>query len=662
MRPGVAAAFCVAVGITLSAANAGVYEELVPKYSRTKSNAMVRKIAKPTVANLDYAAYTANPVRYNPEMLKPKDPAKKPGIGDMSFGGSLMAPVNSPAETPLSDAEKEQPVAWTPLQNLLWSELKTDAFARIGNKIGGEKWGDPDIFQAFQEVVAGYLHDADGKTEVWVKIEFSPWVKFLDGITDEDQDGFKEIYGKLNLESVDSEVLNKALDWIRTDYLVRVLNEEQVTDWINILASYWYPTLNTDMVDMTGRSEWPADDTEKKVVKKLRKLVVKNPVAVVRGNPHGKPIYNVFLVPGMGGAKEDGGPATAVKDKKMDTGVSENFKDNTKRFAEEVKAHEGSYEKWAGANTEILAGQKKILDGLPDGQMGYQGTEDWVFFRKAFEYTSAGDLNDQPKEKNPLPNLVEFKKYLDGQNVNLLFVPVPNKAEVYFEKLGVEVPEDPEAIINPYSRKILSDLQEAGIEVIDVLPRLLKAKTEDESTGGSVYQHQDTHWTNRGLQIVAGLIADRIKKYSWFGDLADRKVDFDVIDTTFTRTGDIVDKLPESERTRYPAVELEARQVKLPNGKKYRGERTAPILLIGDSFTGVFEYVDCKSAGVGAHVAVNTGIPVDIITSWGGGPLVRQKMIRARKADMGAKRVVVYMMVARDLYNYSQSWAPLKVE
>jgi len=83
---------------------------------------------------------------------------------------------------------------------------------------------------------------------------------------------------------------------------------------------------------------------------------------------------------------------------------------------------------------------------------------------------------------------------------------------------------------------------------------------------------------------------------------------------------------------------------------------------MGDSFTGVFEIVDCKGAGVGAHIAEKTSLPVDIITSWGGGPLVREKMLRARQKNLSEKRVVVYMMVSRDLYNYSQGWSALELK
>jgi alginate O-acetyltransferase complex protein AlgJ len=53
---------------------------------------------------------------------------------------------------------------------------------------------------------------------------------------------------------------------------------------------------------------------------------------------------------------------------------------------------------------------------------------------------------------------------------------------------------------------------------------------------------------------------------------------------------------------------------------------------------------------------------VDIITSWGGGPLVREKMIRMRGTNIGVKRLLIYMMVSRDLFDYAQQWAPLPVK
>ena len=158
------------------------------------------------------------------------------------------------------------------------------------------------------------------------------------------------------------------------------------------------------------------------------------------------------------------------------------------------------------------------------------------------------------------------------------------------------------------------------------------------------------------MQIAANLIADRIKKYSWY-DSYKEKTEYVLNDTSFKRLGDIVDRLPESRQIQYQPIELKAVHVKTSDGIPYKSlNSSAPLMLIGDSFTGVYESVDCKSAGVGAHIAAKTGMPVDIITSWGGGPLVRKKAMKARHKELGNKRLVIYMMSARDLYNYSQNW------
>jgi alginate O-acetyltransferase complex protein AlgJ len=636
------------------------YQDLVPKFNRMKSNAMVRKIEKPTLANLDYAAYTSNPVLFEKQKFKPKKPDEAVTLESMDFGGRISQTCNSIDKTPLTDAEKQQPLAWTPLNKRLWELLKDPGFQQITGEVNGYKWADPNIYMPYQKIVAAYLHGEGEDTEVWVRLEFAPWVKFIKkAVTDSDDDRIREVYGKLSLEGIAPEAQQKAFEWVRTEYTQKELSRQEVIDWITELASYWYPTKNTDILENEG--VWPDEHTEKKVKRTMRKVTVENPIAVVRGRPTGdikKPIYNVYVVEGLEAEKTAEKSGGAIENKKMDATESGNFKENQERFASELKPH-GDYASWAEKYADFVTAQKSLLEGMAEGQMGIAGKDDWVFFRKSLEYSTAGDLADQADDKNPLPHLKDLKKYLDDNQVNMLFVVVPVKSEVYFENLPIETPKDRTAIVNPYSRKILSDIQEAGIEVIDLLPRFLEAKAEDDKHDEPVYQKQDTHWTNRGLQIAADLIAERVKGYSWYEDAAENKVDYTVVDTTFERQGDIVDKLPEADRVKYPAVTLKANQVYTPEGKLNRGDKNGPIILMGDSFTGVFEHVDCKGAGVGSNIAAKTGLPVDIITSWGGGPLVRQKLIRARADDMGSKRLVVYVMVARDLYDYAQSWTPL---
>jgi alginate O-acetyltransferase complex protein AlgJ len=647
------------------AANAKPFENLVPKFNRMKSNAMVRKIENPTRANLDYAAYYANPVLYEPQKFKPQKPDETVTLESITFEGFLSDIKNTLDGTPLTDEEKGSPLAWTPLNKALWEVAKDQGFQVVTSKINGYKWADPNIYQAYQEIAAAWLHDADGETEVWVRVEFKPWVKFIKkAVTDEDNDGFREIYGKLSLEPVSEEARRKAFKWIRTDYTTKKLNRQEVIDWITALASYWYPTKNTDIIDMGEHEVWPNEDTKnyRKIKRTMKKTTVKDPIAVVEGKPFDpeKPIFNVYVVEGLEEAREETAEAEAIENKRMDSEASENFEENNQRFAAEASEH-GGYEKWVAERKAFIDAQKAYIDSLPEGQMGIEGEDEWVFFRKSIEYTAGGDYSEQPPEKNPIPHLKDLKAHLDEHDVNLLYVVVPVKSEVYFDKLPVAgAPSDATAIVNPYSRKILADIQDAGIEVIDLLPAFLEAKTEDADHAEPVYQKQDTHWTNRGLQIAAAKIAERIKRYSWYDDAAADAVEYVVVDTTFSRQGDIVDKLPQERRVEYPAVTLSAQQVYLPDGTLNRGDKNGPIILMGDSFTGVFEKVDCKGAGIGSHMAAKTGLPVDMITSWGGGPLVRRRMMRARGDNLDSKRLIVYLMVARDLYNYAQSWEPLQ--
>jgi alginate O-acetyltransferase complex protein AlgJ len=623
---------------------------------------MIRKIETPTLAKLDYAAYTDNPVRYDPEKFNPKPPGKAIPINEMTFNNKLLSPVNSLKETPLTDEEKNSPMAWDPLQNLFWSELKIDKFKNIGSSIISYKWNDPDIFKPYQLIAACYMHNTGSDKEMWIKVEFSHWVKFLTNVTDDDKNGLPEIYGKINAQDIPVDEKRKAFEWIVNSYQKTVLTKEQIVDWITVLASYWYPTLNTDIVDMSNQTTWPNSDTERKIFRKFKKYAVKNPLAVVRGNPHGKPIYNVYIVPGMTTQedKSDVTDASISGEKILDTGISDNFKNNTKRFEQELASNNNSYESWFKGYTKLIDSQKKLLQSIPEAQMGIEGIDDWVFFKKSFEYLIAGDIGKQKESKNPIPHLKELKKFLDDQKINMLFLIVPNKAEIYFEKTGALANGDIPMIINPYGRKFLSDLQKEGIEVIDLLPAFLEEKNKDSQFSEFLYQKQDTHWSNRGLQIAATLISDRIKQYSWYKDFSENLKQFSIVDTNFERKGDIIERLPESVKGKYKPAIIKAQRVKSPEGKWYTGNRNDPILLMGDSFTGVFEHVDCKNAGIGAHVAAQTGLGVDIITSWGGGPLVRNKMIRARSKDFGKKRVLVYMMVARDLYDYSQGWEKLK--
>ena len=195
------------------------YQELNKNFNRYRSHVTIRKIAQPTLANLDYAAYYANPVRRDPQSFQPKTPGKKIRLTDCSFGGLISHQCTSLQQTPLLNDEIEHAMAWEPLSKKIWEIFKNDAFSKIGWSIGSEKWADPTIFMPYQQIAAAYLHGSGDSASLWIKVEFEPWVGFLEGIGDQDHDGYKEIYGKVSMGGIDIKTVQAAFNWIRTVYL-----------------------------------------------------------------------------------------------------------------------------------------------------------------------------------------------------------------------------------------------------------------------------------------------------------------------------------------------------------------------------------------------------------------------------------------------------------
>jgi alginate O-acetyltransferase complex protein AlgJ len=114
--------------------------------------------------------------------------------------------------------------------------------------------------------------------------------------------------------------------------------------------------------------------------------------------------------------------------------------------------------------------------------------------------------------------------------------------------------------------------------------------------------------------------------------------------------------LPEAERAGYPPMQLAAEQVVGADGALYVDDPASPIVMLGDSFTGVFQFEDCKHAGLSAHLAKELGLPIDLVMAQGSGPRIRGQLARRGPEGLAQKRLVIWTMVSRDLHNYWANW------
>jgi alginate O-acetyltransferase complex protein AlgJ len=245
----------------------------------------------------------------------------------------------------------------------------------------------------------------------------------------------------------------------------------------------------------------------------------------------------------------------------------------------------------------------------------------------------------------------ELKKYLDSLGVQLLVVPVPVKEEIYGERLVEGTAAD--LCVNPAGREFTREMLAAGLDVLDLYPALMAAKSGDEPPHYS-YQRYDTHWALPGMLAAMELLASRVTQYSWYAESGAQPGSLNLQETKTLREGDLVAHLPDAEKSKYPADTLPVMKI-FKGTEAYKGGKNSPILLMGDSFTGVFESVDQKSGGPGSLLAYATGLDVQVLTSWGGGPGVYHRMMKMKK-DMQSKRLVIYMMTARDFWQSPMEW------
>jgi hypothetical protein len=632
----------------------GDVQTVSPDYERTRSKVWVREIARPTRAALDYAAYHANFMIADLEPEAPLPAELEPDTSHPFAGRLALASLTSDiAQTPLTPEERRQPLAFAPLAEWL-SSRKVEgaaALAEVGAAVRDEKWGltlPPGL--AGQQLSELFLHTAtSGSTELWAKVEFQPWFSPFRDSADQDGDGYPEIYGRL-----EADVSAALVTAIREDYMGKRLSLEEIKAWANQLSSYWYPSFNTDLLPAGAR--WPDEHTEPGIEQELGGKVFENPAIVLRGKPQGEPTYNVFLLPGAASAKDSASPSAAPLTLSKTKPSPDPEPVRAALQVELAQVGYGDYAEWQRQLAPFHEAVRKRLKRMPRQSKAVAGSDGYLFYQNSLRYVVGGDLEKQPDGKNPLPIIVEFKRQLEQRGVDFLFVPVPTKLEIYPEKLDPAFGKLAGAIVNPYVRKLLLALSKEGVEVVDLLPAFLGAKG---GPGEALYQHQDTHWTDRGLQLAAEQLSARIQRYPWYAELAGHRRSFSVRETSFTRFGDLHSRLPAAEQKKYTPETLVAHQVLASDQQLYSDDPDSPILLLGDSFTAVYQLMDVEHAGVSAHVARGVGYPLDLVMSYGGGPNVRQKLLREGWKALDNKRLVIWMMTARDLYDYWEDWKSL---
>lgn len=334
------------------------------------------------------------------------------------------------------------------------------------------------------------------------------------------------------------------------------------------------------------------------------------------------------------------------------------------------------------------------------GERGIEGKSDWLFYKPGYQYlvkpkitdprSIKVDPNDQPLTANPIKTIKKFQEELKEYDVELLIVIVPGKASVYPDRLDPDFPVDSVCKFGN-TISVMNKLRKRGVEVVDLLTPFRNSRKKSTKAEETIYLTNDTHWKHAALETAADEVAQRIKSYPWFekgkaeyvtapveveraGDIAamtnlpdfnirSLNLHFDHETVTAHKVFRIVRSEDESFQSDFDFHSIpDALREKLTDKssiksiRPYKDKYNKDILLLGDSFSRIYQTDKPRSAGWISHLAKKIGYPIaSIVNDGGASTLVRETLAR-NKGLLKGKKLVIWEFVERDLRYGTKGW------
>ena len=302
---------------------------------------------------------------------------------------------------------------------------------------------------------------------------------------------------------------------------------------------------------------------------------------------------------------------------------------------------------------QLLVDRSAELLAAHSGQRSIPGEDGWLFLAAELEHLAKGGsgLASSPGAKEgPLAAILDFHRQLSERGIELILLPVPEKAAVYPDKLGLGRPLSTSRLDHG-SAAFLADLKARGVPVLDLMPLLLEQRNE----GHEVYCASDAHWSPWAARIAAKEIAALLASKAWYRDQA--KVRLHYREETLRFAGDLAPKGSQ------PLESHPARIATNTAGEFLDTNSESPILLLGDSHTLVFQEGGdrlAQGAGLFDQPAAETGLVPDLIGIRGSGATAsRVSLYRKARQDpqwISGKKLIIWCFSARDFTAPASNW------
>ena len=314
---------------------------------------------------------------------------------------------------------------------------------------------------------------------------------------------------------------------------------------------------------------------------------------------------------------------------------------------------QGLMVRWGGqGNEKVAVGRDGWLFHVPS-LLHVTGPGFLEPVHQARRRTEGNEYTPTP-QGDPLLAVIHFHQQLRARGIQLLVMPVPAKITIHPDRFSSRFEASAGPVRNPSFERFAEALRAWGVLVFDPAPLLAGARRE---AAPHPYLPADTHWTPAAMDLVAERLARVVAARAALGppnafyhrsreptiarnigDLA-RMLDLD--DPSGRFGADLVGIMPVFTQG---------------SGLRWRSQKTAEVLLLGDSFTNIYSLEAMgwgASAGLAEQLSFYLQRPVDrLVRNDAGAWATRQMLARALAGGrdrLAGKKIVIWQFAAREL-------------
>ncbi len=218
--------------------------------------------------------------------------------------------------------------------------------------------------------------------------------------------------------------------------------------------------------------------------------------------------------------------------------------------------------------------------------------------------------------------VVDLHQQLAALGVDLIFVPVPSKFELFPDVFDTATP--PGMPLNPARIELMQRLVAAGVEVVDILPTLQALKP---NAAHPLYEVRGHHLSSLGAKHAGELVAEHLARYQVPG-------------RDPSRFGIQEHASVERVNAEQPMTAFEVTL----DGKPYEHVNNSPFIVIGDS--QAFAHF---GAGWASHIARASGVPVTDMSLSSGGSWAAQRLGHLGRSFVGKAKAVIWIVTSSAL-------------